>query len=163
MALLILCAAGCHERDKEQLSNTNDWSNRSVSPSKLDELEYGKSYLSVYSKIFSASEHRTHALTTMISLRNTSGVDTIYLLSAKFYNTYGSLVKEYFKGPVYLAPMETSEIIINEADKSGDTGSNFIFEWKIPRDCPEPLFEGIMSSTAGQQGLSFTTQAIRIK
>ncbi|MEX0363512.1 MAG: DUF3124 domain-containing protein, partial [Allomuricauda sp.] len=43
------------------------------------------------------------------------------------------------------------------------TGSNFIFEWKIPRNCPEPLIEGIMSSTMGQQGLSFTTQAKRIE
>ena len=42
-------------------------------------------------------------------------------------------------------------------------GSNFLFEWKIPKNCPEPLFEGIMSSTMGQQGLSFTTQSKRIQ
>ena len=38
-----------------------------------------------------------------------------------------------------------TEIIIDEIDVSGGTGSNFIFEWKIPKNCPEPLFEGIMT------------------
>ncbi|MCB0473148.1 MAG: DUF3124 domain-containing protein, partial [Flavobacteriaceae bacterium] len=69
----------------------------------------------------------------------------------------------YFDSTIFLAPMETIEIIIDENDVSGGTGSNFIFEWKIPENCPEPLFEGIMTSTMGQQGLSFTTQAKRIQ
>ena len=64
---------------------------------------------------------------------------------------------------MYLTPMETTEIIIDEVDIAGGTGSNFIFEWKIPENCSEPLFEGVMSSTIGQQGLSFTTYAKRIK
>ncbi|MEZ4793637.1 MAG: DUF3124 domain-containing protein [Gelidibacter sp.] len=59
--------------------------------------------------------------------------------------------------------METTEIIIDEIDVSGGTGSNFILEWKTPKNCPEPIFEGIMTSTIGQQGLSFITQAKRIK
>jgi len=48
-------------------------------------------------------------------------------------------------------------------DVEGGTGSNFIFEWQAPKNCPEPLFEGVMNSTVGQQGLSFTTQSRRIK
>lgn len=36
------------------------------------------------------------------------------------------------------------------------------FDWQIPKNCPEPLFEGIMNSTKWQQGLSFTTQAKRL-
>jgi hypothetical protein len=99
----------------------------------------------------------------MVSMRNTSDLDTIYLLRAEYYDTHGKSVRKYFDSPIFLAPMETTEIIIEESDVSGGTGSNFILEWKIPRNCPEPLFEGIMTSTIGQQGLSFTTQAKRIK
>ncbi|MEH6514030.1 MAG: DUF3124 domain-containing protein, partial [Maribacter arcticus] len=61
------------------------------------------------------------------------------------------------------APLETTAIIIDEMDVEGGTGSNFIFEWKSPIGSPEPLFEGVMNSTVGQQGLSFTTQSRRIK
>ncbi|WP_369385069.1 DUF3124 domain-containing protein [Jejuia pallidilutea] len=96
-------------------------------------------------------------------MRKTSELDTIYLLRAEYYDTHGKSVRTYFNTPIFLAPMETTEIIIDEIDVSGGTGSNFIIEWKIPKDCPEPLFEAVMTSTMGQQGLSFTTQAKRVK
>lgn len=98
----------------------------------------------------------------MVSLRNTSIYDTVYIIKSDYYNTHGEVIKQYLKAPIYLAPMETTEIIINEYDVSGGTGANFIFEWKAPKNCSEPLFEGVMISTRGQQGLSFTTQARRI-
>ena len=58
--------------------------------------------------------------------------------------------------------METVEIIIDEIDKEGGTGANFLMEWKINQTSNEPLFEGVMISTSGQQGLSFTTHGIKI-
>jgi len=36
------------------------------------------------------------------------------------------------------------------------------FDWKVKKQTPEPLFEGIMISTSGSHGLSFTTQGKRI-
>lgn len=150
--------------DKRELSSINpeNWEKRRAVIKTSDSLDYGKSYLSVYSEIFSLSEHTTHNLTSMVSLRNISETDTIYILRAEYYDTHGKSVRTYFNYPIYLAPLETTEIIIDEIDVSGGTGSNFIFEWKTPRNCPEPLFEGVMSSTMGQQGLSFTTHAKRI-
>lgn len=140
-----------------------NWSKRVAQINPADSLEYGKSYLSVYSQIYSMSEHRTHNLTSMVSLRNVSDTDTVYVLRASFYDTHGVLIRSYFDTPIYLAPMETTAIIIDEVDDSGGTGANFIFEWKVPPNCHAPLFEGIMNSTVGQQGLSFTTQAVRIE
>ncbi|WP_435415496.1 DUF3124 domain-containing protein [Polaribacter aestuariivivens] len=150
---------------KQEISSVNEenWSKRKIDISKKDSLEYGKSYLSIYSQIYSVSEHKTHNLTAMISLRNVSDTDSIYILKAKYFDTHGTPLRTYFKFPIYLAPLETAEIIIDEVDISGGTGSNFIFEWKTPKNCPEPLFEGVMNSTVGQQGLSFTTQSKRIK
>ncbi len=98
----------------------------------------------------------------MVSLRNISDKDAVYLLKAEYFDTHGNSVRTYFDYPVFLKPLETTEIIIDEHDISGGTGSNFLIEWKIPKNCPEPLFEGIMNSTMGQQGLSFTTQSKRI-
>ena len=162
--LLIIPLFFACTRQKEMSSiNPENWSKRTAKLNLKDSLEYGKSYLSIYSQIYSSSEHRTHNLTAMISLRNTSDMDTIYVLKAQYFDTHGKSVRNYFNQPIYLAPLETTEIIIDEVDVSGGTGSNFIFEWKIPENCPEPLFEGIMNSTMGQQGLSFTTKAIRIE
>lgn len=163
LIIALVLVLGCNETKEISSINPENWSKRTANISTKDSLEYGKSYLSIYSQIYSMSEHKTHNLTAMVSLRNTSDTDTIYLLKAKYFDTHGVPVRTYFEKPIFLAPMETTEIIIDEIDTSGGTGSNFIFEWNIPKGCPEPLFEGIMNSTVGQQGLSFTTKAIRIK
>lgn len=161
IALTVLI--GCGEKQESSSINPENWSKRAIDISGKDSLEYGKSYLSVYSQIYSFSQHQKYNLTGMISLRNTSDLDTIYLLKAEYFDTHGAPLRTYFKDPIYLAPMETTEIIIEHSDVEGGTGSNFIFEWKIPVGCPEPLFEGVMTSMQGNQGLSFTTQAKRIK
>ncbi|MBD1260226.1 DUF3124 domain-containing protein [Maribacter polysiphoniae] len=153
----------CNEQKELSSINPENWSKRTIDISKKDSLEYGKSYLSIYSQIYSTSEHKTHNLTSMVSLRNTSDKDTIYVLKANYFDTHGKHVRTYFNTPIYLSPLETAEIIIDEVDISGGTGSNFIFEWKVPLGSSEPLFEGVMNSTMGQQGLSFTTQARRIE
>ena len=163
LLLFIAIVFACNEQKEISSINPENWSKRTVNLNTKDSLEFGKSYLSIYSQIYSMSEHKTHNLTAMVSLRNTSDIDTIYILKAEYYDTHGKSVRKYFNQPIYLAPLETTAIIIDETDITGGTGSNFIFEWQIPKDCPEPLFEGVMNSTMGQQGLSFTTQGIRIK
>ena len=160
---IVVLLASCVQEKEISSIHPENWSKRKVTMKVQDSLEYGKSYLSIYSQIYSSSEHKTHNLTAMVSLRNTSDVDTIYLSKAEYFDTHGVSLRNYFSHPIYLAPLETAEIIIDEMDVEGGTGSNFIFEWQAPKDCPEPLFEGIMNSTVGQQGLSFTTQSRRIE
>jgi len=163
MTVILTLCISCREKEKLSSMNPVKWEDRTVSGTMLtDSLESGKSYLSIYSQIFSLTEHKTHNLTVMVSLRNMSDKDTIYVNTAHFYDTHGKLIHDYFKKPIYMAPLETLEIVIDETDTAGGTGGNFIFEWKIPKTGPEPLFEAIMSSTTSQQGLSFITEAKRI-
>jgi len=128
-----------------------------------DTLSAGKTYLSVYSQVYSQDEHRTHDLTATVSLRNTNISDSVYIETAVYYNTHGEAIRTYFDQPVYIRPMETVEIIIDEKDQAGGTGANFLFGWKAPKNADAPFFEAVMISTAGQQGLSFTTQGKNVK
>lgn len=160
---LVFIVFSCETKKENTSLKIENWSKRAIDIKVNDSLEYGKSYLSIYAQIYSLTEHTKHNLTSMVSMRNTSDKDTIYLLRAEYYDTHGKSIRKYFDFPIYLAPMETTEIVIDEIDVTGGTGSNFIFEWNIPNNCPEPLFEGVMTSTMGQQGLSFTTLAKRIK
>jgi len=152
----------CENHIGDEAFEKINWQARQATIHNADSLEIGTSYLSVYSQIYSYSQHKTYNLTAMVSLRNTSISDSIYLYNVDYYDTHGTLLKAYIKNPVFLAPMETLDIVINEADITGGTGSNFIFDWKTPKNCSEPIFEAVMTSTAGQQGLSFITQAQRI-
>ena len=107
--LYILCLSiliiGCNSPKSTDAIHSENWSKRHVDLSSKDSLNYGKSYLSIYSQ--------THNLTAMASLRNVSDLDTIYLLNAKYYDTHGKLIRTYFDKPIYLAPLETTEIIID--------------------------------------------------
>lgn len=153
----------CNKDNEVSSTNPENWSKRSIEITSTDSLVDGKTYLSVYSQIYSLTEHRTQKLTAMISMRNTSERDTIYLLRAEYFDTHGKSVRNYFDKPIFLAPMETTEIIIDHDDILGGTGSNFIFEWKTHEDSPQPLFEAIMTSTSSQQGISFVTNGVRIE
>ena len=152
----------CNETLNDEGYEKINWSAREANIKPSDSLESGQSYLSVYSQIYSYSQHKMYNLTAMISLRNTSAKDTLYLTKVDHFDTHGSLLKTYFNTPVYLTPMETLDIVINEVDIAGGTGGNFIINWKTPQNSPEPIFEGVMTSTSGQQGLSFLTQSKRI-
>ncbi|MFV0540736.1 MAG: DUF3124 domain-containing protein [Aestuariibaculum sp.] len=161
--LFLLLIQSC-EKEKEISSiSAINWDSRSVGLSKTDSLLHGTTYLSVYSQIYSLTEHRTHNLTAIVSMRNTNRKDSIYINKAEYFGTNGHHIRTYFEKTIYIAPMETVEIVIDEIDQDGGTGPNFVFEWSISHDVNEPLFEGIMISTSGQQGLSFTTQGVRIK
>ena len=161
--LIVFIFFNCEKKKEISSINEENWSKRKINLTSKDSLEYGKTYLSIYSEIYSYSEHKKQSLTAMVSLRNTSDLDSIYLLKAEYYDTHGKSIRKYFNYPIYLAPLETIEIIIDEMDLTGGTGSNFIFEWKVPKNTSEPLFEAIMSSTMSQQGLSFTTHGKRVK
>jgi hypothetical protein len=162
--LVFVALMSCQEKTvgSDEVTPVN-WNKRSANLTTSDSLQQGVTYLSVYSQIYSRSEHRRHDLTATVSLRNVSIEDTIYVSRAQFFGTEGKLIRTYFDQPIFILPLETVEIVIQEVDNEGGTGGNFIFEWMINPGTPEPLFEAVMISTSGQQGISFTTRGIQIR
>jgi hypothetical protein len=161
--LLMLVIQSCQEKKDVSSVNPINWKKRMIDRPLNELLTHGTTYLSVYSQIYSQSEHRTHDLTVTVSMRNTTLTDTLFIEKAEYFDTSGKSIRTYFNQPIFIAPMETVEIVIDEMDQEGGTGANFLFNWRIKPESNEPLFEGVMISTSGQQGLSFTTQGKRIK
>ena len=160
---LILTFTSCQKETKEVSSvNPINWEKRSVQLKETDSLIKGSSYLSVYSEIYSITEHRTINLTVTVSLRNVSSTDPIYISKADYYNTKGNLIRSYFDKPIYIKPLETIEIVIDEKDSHGGSGANFIFDWATQKNSQNPIFEAVMISTSGQQGISFTSQGLKL-
>ena len=156
--LIVMLFTSCREEVEMSSVNPVNWKNRSVGMPLNDSLLQGASYLSVYSQIYSKTEHIVLDLTATISMRNTSRTDTVFIHKAEYFDTRGNSIRTYFNETIYIAPMETVEIIIDEHDKEGGTGANFLFDWAKKRHANAPCFEAVMISTSGQQGLSFTTQ-----
>ncbi|PHI18148.1 hypothetical protein CEQ90_19470 [Lewinellaceae bacterium SD302] len=142
---------------------TEEWSLRQTTIPDQDSLVSGSTYLSSYSQVYVRSKSYLFSLTGTISIRNTSLQDTVYVERAAYYGTGGKELRNYFEKPIFLAPMETIEIIISEEDVEGGTGDNFVFDWYKSPGVSDPFFEGVFISVHGQQGISFTTQGIRVK
>jgi hypothetical protein len=98
----------------------------------------------------------------MVSIRNTCEKTPIYVTKANHYDSQGTLIRSYLEGPVSLKSLETVDIMIHVDDTSDGTSGNFIFEWSLPKDGNKPLIQVVMTSTLGQQGLSFTADAVEM-
>ena len=159
---LMLFIISCDKEKELSSVNETNWNKRTVNATSKDSLIHGKTYLSVYSEIYSGTEHRSLSLTATVSLRNINVNDTVFIDKAIYYNTHGEAIRTYFNKTIFIAPMETVEIVIDESDKEGGTGANFLFNWSIKPKTTEPFFESVMLSTSGQQGISFTTQGKHI-
>ncbi len=158
---LIISACSGKETDKYPIKQA-DWKSKQTKIENFDNYFQGKTYLPVYSHIYHIHEHRTFDLTITISIRNISLTDSVYILKADYFNTVGENIRQYVKKPIYLNPLETIEIVIEEQDIAGGSGANFIFDWATTNGKNQPLFEAVMISTAEQQGLSFTTRGVQI-
>ncbi|MUP39100.1 DUF3124 domain-containing protein [Labilibaculum euxinus] len=158
---LIINACSGKETDKYPIKQA-DWKSKQTNIDNFEDYFQGKTYLPVYSHIYHVHEHRTFDLTITVGIRNISLTDSVYILKADYFNTIGENIRQYIKNPIYLKPLETLEIIIEEQDIEGGSGANFVFDWAKINDKNPPLFEAVMISTYGQQGLSFTTRGVPI-
>ena len=159
---ILLVFVSCQKTKENHKIQQIDWESRKVSDMNFTDFEHGRTYLPVYSHIYHKYEKQTFDLTITVSILNVSTTDTIYILHADYYNTEGDNIRQYIKNPVFIKPMETIEIIIAEQDNEGGSGANFMFDWMIKNPKNPPLFEAVMISTYGQQGLSFTTRGVHI-
>lgn len=153
----------CQTNENPKISvPVTDWETRTANNLALDSLSLGKTYLPVYSHIYHCYDNQVFDLTITVSIRNISMSDSVFILTADYYDTDGDNIRQYIKNPVSLKPMETVEIIIVEDDTDGGSGANFMFEWAAKDAENPPLFEAVMISTYGQQGLSFTTRGVDV-
>ncbi len=163
LLIIALATISCFENETAKYpSKQPDWSTRVSKVDDYSAFAKAKSYLPIYSHIYHVHDERTFDLTATASIRNTSTSDTLYIINADYYDTSGKLLREYVKQPIYVNPMETLEIIIEEKDYDGGSGANFLFEYALKNRSSRPLFEAVMISTQGQQGLSFTTRGVPV-
>ena len=162
LVALIITSCNGNENDKYPTQQA-DWKGKETSIQNFDDFIQGKTYLPMYSHIYHIHENRTFDLTITVSIRNISPVDSVYILNADYYNTVGENIRQYVKKPIYLKPLETIEIVIDEQDIAGGSGANFVFDWAKTNAKNPPLFEAVMISTYGQQGLSFTTKGVPVE
>jgi hypothetical protein len=120
-------------------------------------------YVSIYSHIYSGLKARPFDLAAILSIRNTDMNQPVTIVSAKYYDTDGKLLKEYLNGPLQLNALASTRYIIKEGDKAGGSGANFIVKWKSEKKVNPPIIEAVMIGTHSGQGISFVSRGQVIK
>ncbi len=116
-------------------------------------------YVPVYSHIFHQSEDRTFDLTTTLSIRNTSPTASITIGAVDYFDSEGTILKSYVEHPRRIGPLASTFVVIEERDRTGGVGANFIVTWRAGGPTTPPLVEAVMISTRSGQGVSFTSPA----
>ena len=120
-------------------------------------------YVSIYSHIYSGLKARPFDLAAILSIRNTDMNQAVTIVSAKYYDTDGKLLKEYLNEPLQLKALASTRYIIKEGDKTGGSGANFIVKWKSEKKVNPPIIEAVMIGTHSGQGISFVSRGQVLK
>jgi hypothetical protein len=115
-------------------------------------------YVPIYSHIYSGIKARPFDLAATLSIRNTNLKSSINLISVKYYDSQGKLVKDYLAAPIRLDALASTRYIIAENDKAGGSGANFIVIWNAEQPVNPPIIEGVMIGTHSGQGISFVSR-----
>ncbi len=120
-------------------------------------------YVPIYSHIYSGIKGSPFDLAATLSIRNTDPKYSMTIVSVKYYDTEGKLVKEYLDAPLQLNVLASIRYIITEGEKIGGSGANFIVRWKSDQAMNPPIMEGVMIGTHSGQGISFVSRGQVIK
>jgi hypothetical protein len=132
-------------------------------PAKVQQLVY----LPIYSHIWYGDRDKggrpaQTLLSSMVSIRNTDPGQSIRVLSARYYDTQGRLLREYVSAPVTIPPFGTHELFIEYQDSSGGSGANFAIVWEAEGEVSAPLMEAIHARMDAGRSVVFSTSGMAI-
>jgi hypothetical protein len=126
---------------------TTDW---------LEVVDRQKVYVPVYSHIYS-NEGSPILLAATLSVRNTDPKRAIKVASVRYYDTKGTLLREYVSEGLVLQPLESANFLVESSDVEGGSGANFLVEWGAEEPVYEPVIEAVMVGFTNQQSVSFVS------
>lgn len=122
-------------------------------------------YVPVYSSIYWGVDvkERLVDLAATVSVRNVSSRHPLVLESVSYFDSAGKRVRDYLNAPSELGPLASVEFVVQQRDKTGGPGANFLVRWAGSPEVDEPLIEAIMVGQNGNAGISFTSPGRVVK
>jgi len=119
-------------------------------------------YVPAYSHVY-AQDGKPHLLTVTLSVRNADADREIVVTSVQYYDTKGRNIGSHLDKPLRLAPLASTEFLVERDDATGGSGANFMVEWVAGEPVVPPIIETVMIDTSGSQGISFARSGTVVK
>ncbi|AZQ60901.1 DUF3124 domain-containing protein [Flammeovirga pectinis] len=120
-------------------------------------------YVPAYSNLFYKNGNTKLNFAVVLSIRNTSAVESIFITSVDLRNSKGKSVRKYVSREVELAPLGSTEFIVNYNDNRSGPGANFIVEYGAENEIQDtPIIESVNIGHYGRHGFSFSSQSKKI-
>jgi len=122
-------------------------------------------YLPIYSTIWHGDTHPLKGvpmksyMSALVSIRNTSQKTPIKVLSARYHNTEGKLIKDFVSVSKMIAPLGTLELFIEKSEAEGGSGANFLIQWAAESATNAPIVEAVHIDNQASRPYSFITSA----
>ena len=161
--LSIIMLFSCEVRQELPLKSSSK-KQFEIEKEQLPELGFQENYyVPAYSNLFYMKESQKTMFTVVLSIRNISFQDTVYFIKADYYGSSGQLLRSYIKTPLMLGPMESTEFIVEQEEREGGVGANFVVSWGASSEVRnKPLIESVMIGTISHHGFAFKSEAIQI-
>lgn len=145
--------AGCRTTSETPVLTTTR-SPQSVTARDLQIVTGQVVYVPAYSEVFYGRVGLSMELAVTLAVHNTDLDQSIVIQSVRYYDTDGNMVRDYIDAPMLVSPLATTGFLVEDTDRSGGWGANFIVEWGAETPVYEPIIEAIMVSTRGTHGIS---------
>ncbi len=122
-------------------------------------------YVPAYSHIY-FEQGRPYPLEVTLNIRNTDVDRPLYLKSVRYYDSSGSLEREFLNDAVRLPALQTLEFLVSRQDTAGRSGASFIVEWAVASTAVDPpMIEAVMMGSLGTSAIAFTrsSQPIHVR
>lgn len=125
-------------------------------------------YLPIYSDLWhgdlgSRNLPDKTALSALVSIRNTDPAQPIRILSARYHDTQGKLLRDFVPKVRSVPPLGTLELFIERAESAGGSGASFLIRWQADRPVNPPVVEAVHADLRNPRTVSFITVARPIR
>lgn len=125
----------------------------------VDDTTRGRSetvYVPAYSHVHTHQKLR-QALASTLVVHNVDPKIAIDLISVRYHDRDGRLVRHFLTDPTTLQPFQSSSFLTPISDSEGGVGANYIVEWQTAGCALPPVIEAVMIGGSGTHGISFTS------
>ncbi|WP_434352899.1 DUF3124 domain-containing protein [Psychrobacter sp. HD31] len=130
--------------------------------SETENMAYQQSfYVPIYSDIYLSEQNPKILMTAVLSIRNTSQSNALFIKNIDYFNTEGKLVKQVLNQTIKIMPMGTYNFNLQKQDDTGGSGANFLITTGAKKNI-QPIIQAVMIGNYGNKAFAFSVDGVEL-